>query len=159
MVNAREGFFEAIELFLQPEQRLDAEQLGDNHAHSAAREIADGAWVRNAARGYLTILAEPAVGRHFRLSVLQLGNLLRIGVRVPRDVLNGAYPTDRLTELFLPEVPREVLYSDVDEFLYDWQFQVPDIYASAQSMEDAVARVFLVYETAIQLFTAPNQRH
>lgn len=151
IIAAREGFFHALRTHLRPEQRVDAYILGDRLALSPARQIQDAEWVVNPSRGYITILPNLPAGRVFRLSVLQLGQVLRIGVRIPAL----SYSTDehqrrqRLHGTFPEQAPRVVVLAEGDQVL-DWEFSVPDLYQSALAMETAIFRVSALFENALQ---------
>lgn len=157
IITAREGFFFALRDHLRPEQRPDAKGLADGLWNSAARQIEDADWVTNAARGYLTIRENLASGRSFRLSVLQMGQLLRIGVRVPNTmvVMQSAMAT-RISSTFPDRSPlqRRLTSGDV---MFDWSFDVPDLYDSALTMEATIFLVGTLFENTLQALLAPKE--
>lgn len=157
IIAAREGFFFAIRGHLRPDGRQDAQSLADPLWDSAARTIADADWVANASRGYLTIRENPAVGRPFRISVLQMGKVLRVGVRVPKTLaVMQSHVAPRISATFPGQVPQQLqLHSG--EVMFDWSFDVPDLYDSALTMETAVYLVGQLFENTLQATLAPKQ--
>jgi hypothetical protein len=157
LIASREVLFTAARAYLRPGQRPDARMLGDARWNSPARDIADGEWVVNAARGYLTVLESPDKNRHFRLCVLQQGNVLRIGARVPAwygdMVLMGSA---RLLTTFGANAP-VVTKLDTGEILVDWHFGAEQLYTQAQTMEDAVYRIHALFESALQSISSSEQ--
>jgi len=149
LITAREGFFFAIRAYLRPEQRPDAQALGDRLWRSPARHITDEDWVCNPTRGYVTILENAAAGRLFRLSVLQQGTILRIGIRVPagegqEDVVA------HLIDTFPHEEPTMTELTTDDTFV-DWEFDATRLYQCAQEMESAIYYVNALFERALQV--------
>lgn len=147
LIAAREGFFDAIRSYLRPEQRTDARRLGDRLWQTPARVISEDHWVSNPTRGYITILADADRGRMFRICILQQGNVLRIGIRLPAWVkpqhytaLNASFP-GRLPNI--QNLPN-------DEIFIDWEFDASNLYNSAQEMETAIYRVGALMERALQ---------
>lgn len=156
LIAARESFLQAVRTFLRPEQRIDASQLGDATARAPFRSISDDEWVMNPARGYVTVMPAPHKGRKFKLSVLQLGHTLKVGIKVAEGTNLNAGIIRRL----------ELLFTDTQVHVYplvgsahlaiEWQFDVPDIYTKVQAYEDAVYRIAAVFELALHLFTEPT---
>lgn len=156
LIRAREGFFFALRSHLLPEQRTDARALDDDLWNSPAREIADQDWVTNAARGYLTIRENLGKGRSFRLSVLQLGRVLRVGVRIPKTIAAMHAPVvSRISATFPGRTPIN-LHLSTGDIMLDWNFDLPDLYDSALAMETAVYSVGTLFENSLQaLATGP----
>jgi hypothetical protein len=157
LIASREVLFTAARAYLRPGQRPDARLLGDARWNSPARDISDEEWVVNAARGYLSVLESPDKGRSFRLSVLQQGNVLRIGVRVPAwygdAVLMG---NARIVNTFGEQKP-VITPLDTGEVFVDWHFGAEHLYTQAQTIEDAVYRINAVFESALQSITSSEQ--
>jgi hypothetical protein len=157
LIASREVLFTAARAYLRPGQRPDARALGDARWNSPARDIADNEWVVNAARGYLSVLESADKGRHFRLCVLQQGNVLRIGARVPvwygDAVLIGSA---RVLTTFGAHAP-VITKLDTGEVLVDWHFGAEHLYTQAQTMEDAVYRVHALFESALQSISSTEQ--
>ncbi len=157
LIASREVLFTAARSYLRPGQRPDARQLGDARWNSPARDISDEEWVVNAARGYLSVLESPDKGRHFRLSVLQQGNALRVGVRVPvwygDNVMMG---NARILKTFGEHKP-VVTALDTAEVLVDWHFGAENLYTQAQTIEDAVYRDNALFESALQSISSTEQ--
>jgi len=149
LIAGREVLFVAARTYLRPGQRPDAQLLGDPLAGSPSRDISDDEWVVNAARGYLSILESPAKGRNFRLCVLQQGNELRIGVRLPATV--GPAARERVVKAFGAKAP-VLTQLGSSEMLLDWHFSAAQLYTNAQVMEDAVYRINALFEAALQSF-------
>lgn len=157
IVTAREGFFFALRNHLRPDQRPDAKELSDALWDSPARQIADLDWVVNATRGYLTIRENLTVGRPFRLSVLQMGHVLRVGVRIPKTMaLVHNAVVARVSSTFPGKTPIQTRLTS-GSVLFDWNFEVPDLYESALTMETAVFLVGTLFENALQAILAPQQ--
>lgn len=157
IIQAREGFFFALRNYLRPEQRPDARDLQDVLWDSSARQIADGDWVANPTRGYLTIRENLGCGRPFRLSVLQMGRVLRVGVRVPKTMaVMNSRTVARISATFPGTRPTEIHMSSGD-VLFDWSFDVPDLYDSALTMETAIYQVGNLFENSLQATLAPRQ--
>ncbi len=157
IVAAREGFFFAVKNHLRPELRPDAKALADSLWNSMARNISADEWVTNPARGYLTILENRAAGRVFRLSVLQMGHLLRIGVRVPNTVVvMQSQAITRISNTYPGKTPTQMQLSNKD-FLFDWSFEVPDLYDSALTMETAIHLVGTLFENTLQALLAQKE--
>lgn len=156
IIAAREGFFFALRNHLRPEQRPDAKELSDNLWDSGARQINDADWVANPARGYLTILENLGVGRSFRLSVLQMGHILRVGVRVPKTMaLMHNAVIARISTTFPDKQPIQTRLS-AGGVLFDWSFDVSDLYDSALTMETAIFLVGTLFENTLQAILAPK---
>lgn len=156
IIEAREGFFFAVRNHLR-EQRPDAKDLSDQLWDSAARKIEDADWVTNPSRGYLTIRENLTSGRPFRLSVLQMGHVLRVGVRVPKTLaLMQSHVSTRLSSTFPGKTPIQLQLSS-GEVLFDWSFDVPDLYDSALTMETAIYLVGNLFENSLQTTLAPKQ--
>lgn len=155
LIAARTGFFDALRAYLQPEQRPDAQLLGDSLDGAACRTIPEDSWVMNPARGYVTVLEAPANGRPFRLSVLQQGNELRVGVRFDRPTTATSHEGEqRLLVTFAGVSPvRKRLTNGL--LMLDWHFQANDLYRDAQAFEDAVFKVGSVFESALQALASP----
>lgn len=152
LIAARECFFFALRAYLRPEQRPDAKALGDRLWNAPARRIDDSEWLSNPPRGYLTILENPDAGRGFRLQVVQQGYTLRVGVKLPAwhtDPQQSSF--NRLAATFGDQPPMLTELA-TDELLVEWVFDVPLLYQSAQAMEDAIFKVSLVLESALQAF-------
>lgn len=149
LIAAREALFFALRGYLRPEQRPDAAILGDDLSLAEARVINDAEWVANPTRGYLTILENAEKGRIFRVSILQAGNQLRIGVRLPAEIGGSSRwaAATRLEKTFKKEAVSTTL--STGDQLIDWHFDVPGLYANVQNFEDAVAKVGLVFEAAL----------
>lgn len=147
LIAGREVLFSAARTYLRPGQRPDARLLGDPLASAAARDISEDEWVVNAARGYLSILANAEKGRNFRISVLQQGHELRIGVRVPKGTPQDVRAKIAKTFGSLPPVLKEL---HTDEVMLDWHFSAAQLYTNAQALEDAVYRISAVFESALQ---------
>lgn len=157
LIAARDVFFSAVRMYLRPGQRPDAQQLGDRHWNSPARTISDEEWVANATRGYLTILENADKGRGYRLCVLQQGNELRVGVRLPAWHSDRTSPAvARLQKTFGAQAPT-LTHLSTDELLVDWHFPANQLYTNAQAMEDAVHKVGLVFEVALQAFSPASK--
>lgn len=154
LLTARQGFFEALRAYLRPEQRPYARQLGDRLWNSTARQIAEHEWVANVPRGFVTILPNIDAGRGFRLMVLQQGNILRIGVRLPSrapaDVTTALCATYHGADPVLHALSNE-------EQLISWEFDARALYKSAQEMETAIYLVSALFEKALQL-TVPTSK-
>lgn len=143
LVAAREGLFSAVRAYLRPEQRFDASRLGDQLADSPARIIDEADWVANPVRGNLTVIESHLRQRPFRLRVLQQGYELRVGIRVPRGELQPLPIT--------PFARTEPLVRYMRGSLtVDWQFEVRGLYEEVQAFEDAVFKVGVVFEAALQ---------
>jgi hypothetical protein len=157
LIASREVLFTAARAYLRPGQRPDARQLGDARWNSPARDISDDEWVDNAARGYFSVLESPDKGRHFRLAVLQQGNVLRIGVRVPTwygdTVLMGHA---RVLTTFGEHKP-VVTKLDTGDVFVDWHFSAEQLYTKAQTLEDAVYRINALFESALQSISSTEQ--
>lgn len=157
IVEAREGFFFAIRNHLRPDERADAQILADPLWNSKARTIADDDWVTNPVRGYLTIRENPNVGRPFRISVLQMGKVLRVGVRLPKTVaVMQSHVVPRISATFPGQAPQQMQLHSGDVML-DWSFDVPELYDSALTMETAIYLVGQLFENSLQATLAPKQ--
>lgn len=155
LISAREALFSAIRTYLRPEQRPDAELLGDSLHASKARDVSDAEFVFNAVRGYLTVLEAPAKGRMFRLSVLQQGNELRIGVSHPElNLVDKHQASLNLERVFAHTQP--VHRKRDDQVFMDWHFAVPELYQCAQNFEDAIFKVSAIFESALHQLQAPQ---
>lgn len=152
LLTARQGFFDALRSHLRPEQRPDAERLGDRLATSNARCIEEDDWVDNPVRGYVTVLEAPARGRPFRLCVLQQGNELRVGVRFDARPGSQRSVEADLQSVFQhqPPVPRYLPGAPYGDRMLDWHFNAAGLYQSAQHFEDAVYKVGAIFEAALQ---------
>ena len=153
LIASREVLFSVARTYLRPGQRPDAQLLGDLLAGSPARDIAEDEWVVNAARGYLTILENPAKGRNFRICVLQQGHELRIGVRllqVPAET--AQFPSlSRILATFNATPKQSRLRRG--EMFVDWHFNADQLYTNAQALEDAVFRISALFESSLQATT------
>lgn len=153
LLTARTGWFDALRAYLRPEQRPDAALLGDRLAESDARVIDEDDWVTNAVRGYVVVRESERRGRPFRLSVLQQGFELRVGVSFV--VLDGTdqpllnYPS--FSTVFASNPP--LVKHQRPHAMVDWHFSARDLYQSAQAFEDAVYKVGAIFETALQALT------
>lgn len=147
LIAAREGFFDAVRSYLRPEQRTDAYKLGDRLWQSPARVITDEHWVSNPTRGYITVLPDADKGRAFRICVLQQGNVLRIGIRLPAWIKPQSHTA--LTTMFPGRLPN-VQSLPTDETFIDWEFDASNLYNSAQEMETAIYRIGALVEKALQ---------
>lgn len=157
IMTAREGFFFALRNHLRPEQRPDAKDLSDPLWDSAARLIADPDWVSNASRGYLTIRENTVQGRPFRLSVLQMGHILRIGVRIPKTISTmQRQVVPRISATFPGKTPIQMNLSS-GNVMFDWSFEVPELYNSALTMETAVYLVGNLFENTLQAILTNEQ--
>lgn len=70
-------------------------------------------------------------------SLWQLGDMLRIGVKIEDEELQGAFASDTHNEVFyiwgMKNDPRvDVAHGSV---FYDWEFQVPELYESYKNQE------------------------
>lgn len=150
IIAAREGFFFALRNHLRPEMRTDAKGLADGLWNSPARQILDDDWIANPGRGYLTIRENLAAGRSFRISVLQMGRILRVGVRVPKTIAcMHQTSTSRLSATFPGHQPIQMTLSSGD-VMFDWNFEVPDLYDSALTMETTIFMVGSLFENSLQ---------
>lgn len=150
LIAGREVLFAAARTYLRPSQRPDARQLGDELWNASARVIEDADWVANAARGYLTVLENEASARYFRLCVLQQGNALRVGVRLPNWFADSVHDVpERILNTFGTLRPI-VTYLTTGELMVDWHFDAERLYTQAQAMEDAVYRISALFESALQ---------
>lgn len=157
LIRAREGFFFALRTHLNPEQRPDARNLDDDLWNSPARQIGEQDWVTNASRGYLTIRENLGAGRSFRISVLQMGHVLRVGVRIPRTVATMHAPVvSRISATFPGRTPINLHLSTGDVML-DWNFDLPDLYDSVLAMETAVYSVGTLFENSLQAILGPSR--
>lgn len=159
LLAARQGFFDALRSHLRPEQRPDAERLGDRLANAQARTIDENDWLDNPVRGYVTILEAPARGRPFRLCVLQQGNELRIGVRfkaAPGSAPSFESDIERVFQHHRP-LHRLVRGAAGGDTMLDWHFDAEGLYQSAQSFEDAIFKVGAVFEAALQAMATEQQ--
>lgn len=156
LIAARDGFFHVLRTYLRPEQRPDAELLGDA-IEMAARHISDEHFVVNPARGYAVILPEPSAGRAFRLSVLQVGSLLKVGVR--GDLTNlSAEERTRLLRALGPDSPTVIQVLGTNESLVDWAYAVDDLYTNPLTYELSLYRISAVLEAALHVFKkVPNE--
>lgn len=76
-------------------------------------------------------------------SLWQLGNILRIGVKIEDEELQGAFASDSHNEVFyiwgVKNDPRiDVAHGAV---FYDWEFETPDLYNSYREQERFVLGV------------------
>lgn len=152
VIQAREGFFHAVRAYLRPEQRIDAELLGDWTSRASCRTIGDDEWVANPARGYITVLESSAKARFFRLSVLQLGETLRVGIRIPGNRVISDEAESRLMALFTDTACIKVKLISNINVQFEWQFSANAIYTNVQAYENAVYRISAVFETALHVF-------
>lgn len=155
LIAAREGFFQTLRVWLRPEQRIDAEVLGDRTARGVSRTILPSDWIANPARGYVTILESPERNRLFRFSVLQLGMTLKVGLRLPFDksFLLKDLEATRLYTLFAETRPTVTTLKGLgDTFFIEWEFDSKNLYKDAQSYEEAVYRVAGIFEAALHQF-------
>jgi hypothetical protein len=150
LIASREVLFSAARTYLRPGQRPDAVLLGDPLAGAPARDISEEEWVVNAARGYLTILQNPAKGRNFRICVLQQGHELRVGVRLPVSAPPAV--RQRLAKTFGQHTPSLTELGDT-EVMLDWHFNAAQLYTNAQALEDAVYRISALFESTLQVTT------
>ena len=152
LILAREGFSHAVRAYLRPEQRIDAELLGDSLSRAACRTISDDEWVANPARGYITVLESKNKGRVFRLSVLQLGDTLRVGIRIPSTLVLPLDCENRLTTLFADTICTKTRLASNLNVQFDWQFGANNLYTNVQAYESAVYRITAVFEIALHVF-------
>lgn len=157
IVAAREGFFSAVREYLRPESRVNARDLNDALWNSEARNISDEDWVVDAARGQLTI--RESFSRPFRISVLQMGYVLRVGVRLQQSAASlGPAVASRLASTFPGKAPAEMVLTH-GGLLLDWSFEIPDLYDSAMSMETGVHFINSVLENALQAIVASREEN
>lgn len=154
LIAGREVLFTATRQYLRPGQQPDAQLLGDPLWDSPARHIAEAEWVVNAARGYLVVLENPDKGRTFRLSALQQGHELRVGVKLPPWFSDPDLPAVmQLLCTFGDHTPVTPLLAS-DELQVTWHFNAERLFIEPQAMEDAVHRIGSVFESALQCFTS-----
>lgn len=146
----REAFFQFLRQYLRPEVLVDGDTLGTSSAELTARIIRPAEWIQNGQRGYVTILPNVSAGRTFRLTVLQQGSLLRLGVRLPPDTdvevvtaLLGIFPGMRPVQTRLAS----------GELKLDWEFSVPDLYSSIIAFETALFRVHTLFSNTFHRLT------
>lgn len=146
---AREGFFAALRQHMALTQQKRNGQTGDVLFQADARVIEEADWVSDAARGYLTIKENPKAGRVFRISLLQMGPILRLGARMPKAVVaTNAHAVSRISSVYPDKTPvQKSLYPD--DVLFDWSFDVPDLYFSALTMEAALFLVSSLFENVL----------
>lgn len=151
LIAGREVLFSAARAYMRPEQRPDANRLGDTLAASPAWDIADDDWIVNAVRGYLVIMPNAAKQRPFRISVLQQGNDLHIGVLLPMGVTGSQRAL--LGSLFSDTAPLqlEMLTGDIT---LNWVYPAEQLYTNAQAMEDAVFRINALFEATLHALSA-----
>lgn len=152
LISAREGLFNAISTYLHPEQRPDATLLGDPLALAKCRDISEAEFVVNAVRGYLVVMEAPSKGRMFRLSVLQQGNELRIGVSFDCSKVSAQGALPELAEQFSRTAP--LIRKREGRTFIDWHFDARELYQSAQNFEDAVFKVGGIFELALHKLQA-----
>jgi hypothetical protein len=146
---AREGFFSALRQHVTSTQRERNGQSGDILFQADARAIEDADWVSDPARGYLTIKENQKTGRVFRISLLQMGQIMRLGVRVPKAVMaTNPHAALRISSVYPDKTPaQKSLFPD--KVMFDWSFDVPDLYFSALTMEAALFLVSSLFEEAL----------
>jgi hypothetical protein len=149
IVIAREGFFSALRQHVTSSQRERNGQTGDVLFQADARVIEDADWISDSARGYLTIKENPKVGRVFRISLLQMGPIMRLGARLPKAVVAASpHAVLRIASIYPDKAPvQKSLFPD--DVLFDWSFDVPDLYYSALTMEAALFLVSSLFENVL----------
>lgn len=151
LIAAREGFFQAIRVHLRPEQRIDADVLGDSHARAKARIITQDEWIANPARGYVTILEAPEKGRNFRFCILQLGNTLKVGIRLNQAMATQMAQQPRIASVVHETRPVLVFLSGLPNLaMLDWSFDAKNLYNSVQDYEEGIAKISAIFEAALQ---------
>ncbi len=78
IVVARESFFSALRQHMTSTQQKRNGQTGDILYQDDARVIDNTDWIADPARGYLTIKENLKAGRVFRISLLQMGQMMRL---------------------------------------------------------------------------------
>lgn len=142
IVAAREVFFLVLRNFLSQQQANAVCQI-------PARNIADNDWVTDSHYGYLTIKENKDSGRDFRVSILQMGNILRIGTRLSMDALTrNTGALERISNVY-PNKPPVQKRLTSGEIMFDWSFDVPDLYTSTLSMETSVFMASSLFENAL----------
>jgi hypothetical protein len=149
IVIAREGFFSALRQHMTSTQQKRNGRTGDVLFQDNARMIDDEEWVSDPARGYLTIKENPKVGRVFRISLLQMGQMMRLGVRLPKAIVaTNQHALSRISSVYPDKAPvQKSLFPD--DVLFDWSFDVPDLYFSALTMEVALFWVSSLFENVL----------
>lgn len=146
---AREGFFAALRQHMTTTQQKRNGQTGDVLFQADARVIEEADWISDPARGYLTIKENPKAGRVFRISLLQVGQMMRLGVRLPKAVVaTSPQAVSRISSVYPDKAPvQKSLFPD--DVLFDWSFDVPDLYFSALTMEVALFLVSSLFENVL----------
>jgi hypothetical protein len=151
LICSREAFLAAVKAYLHPGNLVDAEVLGDTLHCSKARSVSEDYWVINAVRGYLTILAAPAQGRLFRLSVLQAGQLLRISITAPSEIFSPLTDANKqVFQTFSDNNPICYPQYGTEMVVIDWTFDASKLYDSVQNFETGLYRVSAIFENALQ---------
>lgn len=136
LVAARAAFF--AELRAQFRGELPARQIGDAH------------WVASPELGTLIVTEHPEAGRNFRLTVLHLGDQLRVGVRLPAwHNVPASSAVARLAQTFPDRAP-ELGESEDDEALVTWAFSATELLSGPEGMAGPIYRVVAVFTAALQ---------
>jgi hypothetical protein len=89
--------------------------------------------------------------RRFRMSLWQAGRKLRVGIRVDASFLVRDTPLDSmLQDVFPGSQPHRV--SRGDSVMYDWHFEVPNLYTDLIEQETYILSVVNLYENVYHIF-------
>ncbi len=107
------------------------------------------AWRIMPERGWLVLDAEPA--RPYVTSIWQVGRWLRIGTKVHPRLLGNVALQEAISSIFY-DTPCHLTIRG-DGYLFDWMFDVPDLYSSMVEQETWIMALLHLHEMVGNLIT------
>lgn len=167
LIEMRSEFFEAIfEQIKKPPTRID--DILQQQQYYVAPDLSQSFYDPQAGDFAICINGE-FFEKKFTIyySLWQLGEMLRIGVKIEDEELQGAFASDTHNEVFyiwgMKNDPRvDVAHGSV---FYDWEFDVPELYDSYKNQERFVLgtrhmhfRVMrIIHDECQRLYFSKNQ--
>jgi hypothetical protein len=149
LIVARDQFFSAVTVALSDALRRGPVEHLTNLDDCPGHDIAESEIVRDSRYGWMAIKENER--RHFRLSLWQAGTKLRVGIRVDASFLVRDTPLDSmLQDVFPGALPHRVIRGD--GVMYDWHFDVPNLYTEILEQETYILSIVNLYENVYHLF-------
>lgn len=143
IIREREAFFNRIkETFFRTWDLAVREDVAKSWGLRLPAPPSAPAWKSMPERGWLVLDAEPH--RPYVVSIWQIGKWLRIGAKLQPQMFVNAGLHEAISSLFY-DAPCHLTVRG-NEYLFDWQFEVPDLYRDIVEQETWILALLHLYE-------------